>query len=324
MSKFVTGKELSEVVYNILFEAKEKLFLVSPYIKLDAYFRKILDQHAHNPQLALTVVFGKNPTRSISRDDLDYFCKFPNVTLVHAPNLHAKYYANEIKGVVTSINLYEYSFQHNIEFGVCSERPQRVEKLLLESLNSKSVDDQAFTQAVEIAGSHDVIFARRPCFKLHKGFIAKLTKGKDYLEPAILFNAVEELLHNRPYQSRRLSEFPAEVEFGQTLAQSLPARAEVAALASTNWSSTSTAPTYSESRQNPAHWGHSAETTSHQGYCIRTGEPIPFNPERPFSYSAYKSWASFGNDDYPERYCHKTGELSQGRTSMRNPILKRF
>jgi len=322
MSKFVTGKELSEVVYNILFEAKEKLLLVSPYIKLDAYFRKILDQHAHNPQLSLTVVFGKNPTRSISRDDLDYFCKFPNITLVHAPNLHAKYYANETKGVVTSINLYEYSFQHNIEFGVCSERPQRVEKMLLESLNSKSVDDQAFTQAVSIASSHDVIFARRPCFKFHKGLFAKLTKGKDYLDPAILFNAVEELLHNRPYQSRRLSEFPAEVEFSQTLAQTLPDRAEVVATGPTSWSSTST--TYSEPQQDRAHWGRPTETAPHQGYCIRTGEPIPFNPDRPFSYAAYKSWASFGNDDYPEHYCHKTGQPSRGRTSMRYPILMRF
>lgn len=319
MSKFVTGQELADVVYNILFEAKEKLLLVSPYIKLDAHFRQILDQHAHNPHLALTVVFGKNPTRSISREDLDYFCKFPNVTLVHAPHLHAKYYANETKGVVTSINLYEYSFQHNIEFGVCSERPQRVEKLLLDSLNSKSVDDQAFTQAVLVASSHDVIFARRPCFKLHQGFFAKLTKGKDYLEPAVLFSAIEELLHNRPYPSRRLSEFSAEVEFDQTLAQVLPVRTELAAPTSSSSPRLATEP-----RSTPAHRTPATEKASPHGYCIRTGEPIPFNPERPFSYAAYKSWASFGNEDYPERYCHKTGQPSLGRTSMRQPILTRF
>ncbi len=27
------------------------------------------------------------------------------------------------------------------------------------------------------------------------------------------------------------------------------------------------------------------------------------------------------NDDYPERYCHKTGQLSNGKTSKRNPVL---
>lgn len=327
MSKFVTGEELANVVYNILFEAKEKLVLVSPFIKLDAYFRKILDQHVHNPQLEILVVFGKNPghvTRSVSREDLDYFTKFQNITLVYAPTLHAKYYGNEAKGVVTSINLYDYSFEHNIEFGVYSERPQLVEKIL-ESVGNKNMDDQAFAQAVNIAATHDVIFARRPCFKLRNGFLGKLLNGRDYLEPAILFNAIEDLIANRPFPSSRLSEFPKEVAFEQTLAQVLPTRQEVPVRpSSTQWSSTATPPTHSEPRQNPALWGRPTEPASHQGYCIRTGEPIPFNPERPFSYSAYKSWASFGNDDYPERYCHKTGEPSLGRTSMRHPILKRF
>lgn len=324
MSKFVTGKDLASVVYNILFEAKEKLVLVSPYIKLDAYFRQILDQHARNPQLALLVVFGKNPgqvSRSVSRGDLEYFTKFPNITLVYAPKLHAKYYANETKGVVTSINLYDYSFEHNIEFGVYSERPQLVEKLLLESLNSKSVDDQAFIEALRIASDHDVIFARRPCYQLQKGLLAKLTKGRDYVEPAILFNALEELLHNRPYATRRLSEFPAEVEFSQTLAATLPTRSEIppVTVPASVWSSVAT--TESRSSSTSTAWGRPADPVPRQGYCIRTGESITFNPERPFTYAAYKSWASFGNEEYPERYCHKTGQLSHGRTSKRHPIL---
>ncbi|MBS1771882.1 MAG: phospholipase D family protein [Bacteroidetes bacterium] len=57
------------------------------------------------------------------------------------------------------------------------------------------------------------------------------------------------------------------------------------------------------------------------GYCIRTGEPIPFNPERPMSYNAYQVWAQFGDWDYPEKFCHKTGRPSNGRTSMRKPVL---
>lgn len=309
------------VVYNILFEAREKLVLVSPYIKLDAYFRQILDQHAHNPQLELLVVFGKNPghvTRSISREDLDYFTKFPHVTLVYAPTLHAKYYANETKGVVTSINLYDYSFEHNIEFGVYSERAPLVGRLLLESLQGKSVDDQAFVHALHVANSHDVVFARRPCYKLQKGLLAKFTKGKDYLEPTVLCNVLDELVHNRPYLSRRLTEFPEEVEFGQTLAQSLPPRPE-AATPPTAWGATSTAAP--DSRKNSTTSWASAEMPPRQGYCIRTGEVIAFNPERPFCYSAYKSWAAFGNEEYPECYCHKTGQPSHGRTCKRQPIL---
>lgn len=312
MSKFVTGKELASTVYHILFEAKEHLVLVSPYIKLDAYFRQILDQHARNPHLALLVVFGKNPghvSRSVSPEDLAYFTKFPHVTLVYAPTLHAKYYANEARGVVTSLNLYDYSFDHNIEFGVCTERPQRVEKLLRESLNGKPTEDPAFEEALRLAGAHDVVFARRPCYQPQKGLLAKFTHGKDYVEPATLFDALSALLHNQPYPSRRLSEFPAEVAFSQTLAATLPVREAAKSTAAGT----------------PAERGDTAWRTSalspQSGYCIRTGEPIPFDPERPFSYAAYKSWAHFGNEEYPERYCHQTGQPSHGRTSKRQPIL---
>lgn len=70
--------------------------------------------------------------------------------------------------------------------------------------------------------------------------------------------------------------------------------------------------------------GKTKSTTSHypkMGYCIRTGEPIPFDPERPMSWKAYKTWAQFSNPDYPEQYCHKTGKPSYGKTSMRRPVL---
>ena len=58
----------------------------------------------------------------VSIEDFDYFKEFKNISIVYVPTLHAKYYANESKGVITSLNLYDYSFKNNIEFGVVSER----------------------------------------------------------------------------------------------------------------------------------------------------------------------------------------------------------
>ncbi|MDP1747763.1 MAG: phospholipase D family protein [Bacteroidota bacterium] len=58
-------------------------------------------------------------------------------------------------------------------------------------------------------------------------------------------------------------------------------------------------------------------------FCIRTGVHIPFNIERPFSYDAYKKWNEFANIDYPEKFCHFSGEKSDGETSMDKPILKK-
>ena len=59
------------------------------------------------------------------------------------------------------------------------------------------------------------------------------------------------------------------------------------------------------------------------GYCIRTGIAIPFNIEKPMSYEAYKSWSKYGDGDYSEKFCHFSGEPSNGDTSVNKPILKR-
>lgn len=59
------------------------------------------------------------------------------------------------------------------------------------------------------------------------------------------------------------------------------------------------------------------------GFCIRTGVEIPFNVEKPMSYDAFKSWNKYGDPEYPEKFCHFSGEPSNGETSVSRPILKK-
>jgi len=68
-----------------------------------------------------------------------------------------------------------------------------------------------------------------------------------------------------------------------------------------------------------------AKTTDKQnGYCIRTGNEIPFNVEKPLSYEAYKSWNKSGADpDSEEKFCHFSGEQSNGQTTVSKPILSK-
>lgn len=68
-----------------------------------------------------------------------------------------------------------------------------------------------------------------------------------------------------------------------------------------------------------------ATTSSKQrsGYCIRTGVLIPFNIEKPMSLEAYRKWEEYSNEDYPEKYCHFSGEQSNGGTSMKQPLLSK-
>lgn len=57
------------------------------------------------------------------------------------------------------------------------------------------------------------------------------------------------------------------------------------------------------------------------GFCIRTGIPIPFDIEKPMSLDAYKKWNK--NLNHPEEFCHFSGERSNGETSVKQPILRK-
>ncbi|EIJ41325.1 hypothetical protein BegalDRAFT_0406 [Beggiatoa alba B18LD] len=65
------------------------------------------------------------------------------------------------------------------------------------------------------------------------------------------------------------------------------------------------------------------QSTTLTGFCIRTGVKIPFNLEKPMSADAYKEWNKFNNPEYPEKFCHFSGESSNGETSVNRPILKK-
>jgi phosphatidylserine/phosphatidylglycerophosphate/cardiolipin synthase-like enzyme len=60
-----------------------------------------------------------------------------------------------------------------------------------------------------------------------------------------------------------------------------------------------------------------------KGYCIRTGVTIPFDVKRPLSKEAYKKWNEYADENYSEKYCHFSGEPSNGETSVKQPILKK-
>lgn len=64
--------------------------------------------------------------------------------------------------------------------------------------------------------------------------------------------------------------------------------------------------------------------SKNMGYCIRTGEKIPFDLKMPMSERAFRTWSSFGDEYYPERYCHYSGETSEGETCFAKPVLKKY
>ena len=294
MSKFITGKELEDAVYNIIWDAQETLLIVSPFIKLEKYFSKLFDHQTENHRLHIILVFGKNEgdvSRSLTKEDFEYFKKFIRISIIYIPNLHAKYYGNESQGVVTSINLHDFSFRNNIEFGVYDQTK------FFNPLTT-SVDKKAWDTCLELADKGEVVFISRPVYE-------KKLFGKNYIKSKVLLDSTERYYKHAFTKSEKTTEklcdFPDELEFGVT-SDTRPERHEFE----------SKAPVLA-SKPKP-------QTQS--GFCIRTGMPIPFNTSSPYCYEAYQSWAQWSNPDYPEKYCHKTGLPSKGKTSKNNPVLE--
>ncbi|MBI4297742.1 MAG: hypothetical protein HY676_04345 [Chloroflexi bacterium] len=55
-----------------------------------------------------------------------------------------------------------------------------------------------------------------------------------------------------------------------------------------------------------------AQTSSSavSGVCIRCGQPISLNPNKPLCENCFDSWNEYGNEDYQEKYCHFCGRSS--------------
>ena len=54
------------------------------------------------------------------------------------------------------------------------------------------------------------------------------------------------------------------------------------------------------------------------GRCIRCGSSDHYAPTMPLCDTCYPTWAAWGNDDYPERFCHRCGDETP--TSKRRPL----
>lgn len=60
------------------------------------------------------------------------------------------------------------------------------------------------------------------------------------------------------------------------------------------------------------------QTKSNSGHCIRCGNSVPFDTERPYCGSCFQTWAQFENPDYEEYSCHRCGK--ENYSTMIKPV----
>ena len=276
MAKFVKGNGLNAAIESIFDEAEGRLTIISPFIKLHQRFIDSLKSKIDNPKLEVKLVFGKNESnksKSLSLQDFEFFKQFANVKIYYEPRLHAKYYANQNTAVLSSMNLYEYSQNNNIEFGIVTQHGMSLERLK-DKVMGVELDNDAWDYFNSVVDGSELVFHNEPVFESNM-----LGLSKKYIRSEVKVDLLTEEL-SKPENAQKIKpKKPAEVK------------------------------------------SIKPKTASEKGYCIRTGEQIPFDLTKPYSEKAYQAWSRYKNEDFNEKYCHFSGEPSEGKTSMAKPIL---
>ena len=285
-ARFLFDSELNSALERIFREAKTQLILISPYIKLHDRLQSILRTKLNDDALLIQVVFGKNeeePQKSMSREQMDFFMQFRNVEIRHERRLHAKYYTNDTEAIITSMNLYSFSQDNNIESGVLTS-VSSLSGIANQLTGSEDLDKRALKYFGQVADQAELIYKKEPEYE-------KVMFGlsKKYLSSKVTMDKVNDFLARRatPHRSKPT---PTSISSLEPVSISHPPKVTLA---------------------------------KDQGYCIRTGIAIPFNVKRPLSDEAYKSWSRYKDENYAEKYCHFSGEPSGGVSSFAKPILKK-
>ena len=114
MAKFLTTDGISSEITNIIKNAGSQVTLITPYLKLsEILFERLQDADRQSKKINL--VYGKNELKPDEKSKLQ---QLDNLSLYFSKDLHAKCYYNEECMVIASMNLHEYSQQHNKEMGV--------------------------------------------------------------------------------------------------------------------------------------------------------------------------------------------------------------
>lgn len=279
MAKFLQGNDLNSQLEQILDKATTKLILISPYIKLHDRYLSTLKSKIENPKLEITVVFGKNEdnkSKSMRKEDFDFFKDFPNMEIRYEKRLHAKYYANENSAILTSMNLYNYSQDNNIEAGVL------LNTTILGSLadgliSNENTDKAAQDYFSRVIDQSNLMFERKPKFESKRLLTAQKYSYSETLKDEL----------SSYFDCLNVSSGVRNSNFKNTSGRTRDVKILLG------------------------------------GFCIRIGKKIPFNPDKPLSAEAYKTWNKYADSEYPEKFCHLSGEPSDGKTCVNKPILKK-
>lgn len=140
MAKFLDTQAISNELMKLIKEAKEKIILISPYLKVNSQIQERLRTKSKVGTLSeIVLVYGKS---ELKKTELDWIKGIEDLKVYEKSNLHAKCYINEEKAIICSMNLFDYSQQNNIEMGILISKQHDPEAYneLFEEINNIKVN----------------------------------------------------------------------------------------------------------------------------------------------------------------------------------------
>ena len=132
MAKFLTTTGVSAQLEEIIKQAGDRLWLISPFLKITPRIKNLLED-TNRLKIDARVIYGKN---ELQPEENIWLESMTSIRTSFCKDLHAKCYMNENEALLTSMNLYEYSQVNNYEMGILVSReaePELYEEIYQEA-----------------------------------------------------------------------------------------------------------------------------------------------------------------------------------------------
>jgi hypothetical protein len=114
MPKFLDTTGVSYHLQQLINGSKEKLILISPYLKVSDRLKQSLEDK-DRLKIDIRIIYGKN---ELEPGEHNWLKSLRSIRTSFCQNLHAKCYLSEKEAIITSMNLYDFSQINNNEMGI--------------------------------------------------------------------------------------------------------------------------------------------------------------------------------------------------------------
>lgn len=123
--ELIMPAEISGKIMTIIDSAKEKIIIISPYVKM-VNWPKLTSRIIRAKENGVKIDWYIRKNESASFQEVSRLGIRPN----EIENLHCKLYMNEKSAVVTSMNLYEYSDSNSLDIGYFTNNEKNITELM--------------------------------------------------------------------------------------------------------------------------------------------------------------------------------------------------